>query len=169
MVICSGGVRVPCTHPIGMSLHHRRHTPAITYCLPHPSSPRSSSCCAAADAAIGTLASTTLACSTIDPILSSMFIGLCNDGIATIIGMFRILIAASVLLIIQLGIGADICCYHPGDKSRWLTDEEREEKLTGNNKDAVANGQFQMANPQHGYHSATVGPGVPKTGHATAV
>ncbi len=76
-------------------------------------------------AAMGTIATTTLSCTAIDPILSRLFEGLCNDGFGTVIGIARILIAAAVLLICQLGVGIDICCYHPGDKSAWVSDEDR--------------------------------------------
>ena len=40
------------------------------------------------------------------------------------IGIARILIAAGVLLLIQLGIGVDVCCYHPGDPLSWDDTDE---------------------------------------------
>jgi hypothetical protein len=49
-----------------------------------------------------------MSCSTIDPILSTLWTGACTNGVATIIGIARILIVASVLLFIQLGIGIDM-------------------------------------------------------------
>ena len=49
-----------------------------------------------------------MSCATIDPILSTLWTGVCTNGVATIIGIARILIAASVLLFIQLGIGIDM-------------------------------------------------------------
>ncbi len=101
--------------------------------------------------AVQTIADTTLACSAIDPIFSKLFHGLCNDGFATVIGIFRILMAASILLIIQLGIGVDICCFHPGDKSRWLTEEEKAAKVVGAQAGPAGSingdGTFQQANP----------------------
>jgi hypothetical protein len=54
-----------------------------------------------------------MSCQTIDPILSTLWTGACTNGVATIIGIARILIVASVLLFIQLGIGIDMrVCRH---------------------------------------------------------
>jgi len=64
-----------------------------------------------------------LSCQTMDPILSTLWTGVCTNGVATIIGIARILIAASVLLFIQLGIGIDMCCFHPGITSRYWAEE----------------------------------------------
>ena len=64
-----------------------------------------------------------MSCSTIDPILSTLWTGACTNGVATIIGIARILIVASVLLFIQLGVGIDMCCFHPGLTSRYWAEE----------------------------------------------
>ena len=64
-----------------------------------------------------------LSCNTIDPILATLWTGVCNNGVATIIGISRILIAAAVLLFIQLGVGIDMCCFHPGLTSRYWAEE----------------------------------------------
>lgn len=81
--------------------------------------------------AIHTIADRVVSCAHIDPIISKLWDGVCNGGFATVGYMFRILIAASVLLIVQLGIGVDVCCFHPGDGSRWLTDQEKNEMAMG--------------------------------------
>ena len=64
-----------------------------------------------------------MSCATMDPILSTLWTGACTNGIATIIGIARILIVASVLLFIQLGVGIDMCCFHPGLTSRYWAEE----------------------------------------------
>ena len=64
-----------------------------------------------------------LSCDTVDPILSTLWTGVCTNGVATIIGISRILIAAAVLLFIQLGVGIDMCCFHPGLTSRYWAEE----------------------------------------------
>jgi hypothetical protein len=118
-----------------------------------------------AKTALTALKDTALACSSIDPIISQIFEGLCNDGIATIIGMFRILIAASVLLIIQLGIGVDVCCFHPGDPSRWMDgSDDKSAKVMGTAPGpggvAVGEGEFSVNAPS----------GIPKaSAHQTSV
>ena len=57
-------------------------------------------------------------------LLSQLFTGLCNGTVASSIGIGRILIAAAALLLVQLCLITDVCCFHPGDASAWLTDEE---------------------------------------------
>lgn len=57
-------------------------------------------------------------------LLSQLFTGLCNGTITSSIAVGRILVAAAVLLIIQLCFAVDVCCFHPGDSSAWLTTEE---------------------------------------------
>ena len=57
-------------------------------------------------------------------LLSQLFTGLCNGTIASSIGIGRILIAAAALLLVQLCLITDVCCFHPGDPSAWLTAEE---------------------------------------------
>lgn len=120
----------------------------------------------AAKTSLVSLGDDTLACKSIDPILSKLFDSLCNDGFATMIGIFRILIAASVLLIIQLGIGVDLCCFHPGDSSRWLSEEEiaaQKSVEVSSSKPTtvhVGDAKFDGANPMMG---------VPKAGHGTTV
>ena len=64
-----------------------------------------------------------MSCATMDPILSTLWTGACTNGVATIIGISRILIAACVLLFIQLGVGIDMCCFHPGLTSRYWAEE----------------------------------------------
>lgn len=61
----------------------------------------------------------TLSCAAIDAIFSRFWTGLCNGTVVSAAGIARILIAAGVLLLIQLGIGVDLCCYHPGDPRSW--------------------------------------------------
>ena len=64
-----------------------------------------------ASSAIALVGSDTLSCAAIDAIFSQIWTGLCNGTVASAAGIARILIAASVLLLIQLGIGIDLCCY----------------------------------------------------------
>jgi hypothetical protein len=45
---------------------------------------------------------------------------ICGGAITSAIGIARILIAAGVLLFVQLAIGVDVCCYHPGDPNAWV-------------------------------------------------
>ena len=45
---------------------------------------------------------------------------MCTNFITSAIGISRILIAAGVLLFVQLAIGVEICCHHPGDEKAWV-------------------------------------------------
>lgn len=58
--------------------------------------------------------------------LSELLNGLCNDSIVASIKISRVLIAAAVLLAIQLFLSMDLCCYHPGDDAAWVSQAEEE-------------------------------------------
>jgi hypothetical protein len=130
--------------------------PSLTY---HPSDMASG--LNNANSALGSV-SAALACTPIDALISTLFTGLCNDGISTMIALFKILIAAAVLLVIQLGIGVDLCCYHPGHAAAWEEDEAGGApaagkggiELTGANKPglvlATPAGGYAVAVPVHG-------------------
>lgn len=77
-----------------------------------------------ANTSLTTMVTSGAACGAFDPVWSSLLKALCNGGIATVIVIFQVLIAASVLLVINVAIGADICFYHPGDDTVWMTEEE---------------------------------------------
>jgi hypothetical protein len=64
----------------------------------------------------------------VDEVLVTTFNALCNNGFAVLLYLFSILIAATVMLIIQLGVGADLCCYHPGDNTAWEEDADLQPK-----------------------------------------
>lgn len=119
-----------------------------------------------AETAVVELGTVQLGCQTIEPIFSDFFTFLCNDGFAVFIGISRIFIALSIMLVIQLGIGVDICCFHPGDPSRWLTDEEiaAQKAMDSTNSKPTAvhvvDEKFAGKNPMVG---------VPKVGHGTNV
>jgi len=55
--------------------------------------------------------SSVISCSYIDSLMSGVFEGLCGGGIASSVGVTRILIAAACLLILQLSLGVDLTCY----------------------------------------------------------
>jgi hypothetical protein len=113
---------------------------------------------------------TLLGCQSIDAILSTLFTGFCTNGIATVIGIARILIAASVFLFLQLGVGIDMCCFHPGYASRYLSEAELAEiaaakgmapvdpTATGGAKAVIvgAEGAFAGSNPQAGRGASVV-------------
>jgi len=69
--------------------------------------------------AIAQLQAGPFGCANIDGILNRLFMALCNDGFGTVIAICRILIALAVMLVLQLGVGVDVCCYHPGDPRAW--------------------------------------------------
>ena len=51
---------------------------------------------------------------------SRLWEGLCNGTVTSAIGISRVLIAAGVFMLLQMAIGIDLCCYHPGDKNAWV-------------------------------------------------
>ena len=61
-----------------------------------------------ATSSLNILITDTLSCAALDKIFSKFWDGLCNGTIASAIGIARILIAAGVLLLIQLAIGIDV-------------------------------------------------------------
>ena len=69
---------------------------------------------------VNMVASDALSCATFDAIFSRMFDGLCNGTVQSAAGIARILIAAGVLLLLQLGIGVDLCCYRADARARAL-------------------------------------------------
>ena len=52
-----------------------------------------------------------VSCANVDYLLSGVFNGLCGGGIASSVGVARILIAAASLLLLQLSLGVDLSCY----------------------------------------------------------
>lgn len=52
-------------------------------------------------------------------VIDPFFTALCTNAITSAIGIARILIAAGVLLWIQLAIGVEVCCHHPGHAAAW--------------------------------------------------
>ena len=96
-----------------------------------------------------------LGCQGIDAILSKLFTGFCTNTIATVIGISRILIAASIMLFLQLGVGIDMCCFHPGLTSRYLSEEEVLAKESGGASQTVlASSSHKVAPmPRGGGHS----------------
>ena len=65
----------------------------------------------------------TLSCQQIDPIIATFFNGFCTNTIGTLGGIARIFIAASVFLFFQIGMGIDLCCFHPGYTSRYVAED----------------------------------------------
>lgn len=59
-----------------------------------------------------------LSCSAVGALIDPLFTGLCG-AITASVGIARILIAAGVLLFVQLAIGVELCCHHPGDDGAW--------------------------------------------------
>jgi hypothetical protein len=64
-----------------------------------------------------------LSCQQIDPIIATFFNGFCTNTIGTLGGIARIFIAASVFLFFQIGMGIDLCCFHPGYTSRYVAED----------------------------------------------
>jgi hypothetical protein len=65
----------------------------------------------------------TVSCQQIDPIIATLFNGFCTNTIGTLGGIARIFIAASVFLFFQIGMGIDLCCFHPGYTSRYVAED----------------------------------------------
>jgi len=62
-------------------------------------------------------------CQQLDKLFSTLFSSLCNGTVSSIVGLARVLVAASVFLLLQMAIGIDICAWHPGDKKAWVDSE----------------------------------------------
>jgi hypothetical protein len=111
---------------------------------------------AAVASTVGSIGSivTLMGCQRIDQILSVLFTGFCTNTIATVIGISRILIAASIMLFLQLGVGIDMCCFHPGLTSRYLSEEEVLAKESGGASQTVlASSSHKVAPMPRGGHS----------------
>ena len=59
-----------------------------------------------------------LSCLAVAKLIDPLIAGLCT-GVASSIGLSRILIAAGALLSLQLAFGVSVCCNHPGDATAW--------------------------------------------------
>lgn len=69
---------------------------------------------------IGLIISDVLSCAAVGNVIDPLLTAICGGAITSAIGIARILIAAGVLLFVQLAIGVDVCCYHPGDPNAWV-------------------------------------------------
>ena len=86
-----------------------------------------SSNAAAAVSSISIIPNTVFSCVQVDALFSSLFDSLCNGTVSAAAGIAQCLVAAAVLMLLQMAIGIDICCYHPGDKTAWVDKGEMEE------------------------------------------
>lgn len=77
---------------------------------------------AASTSTLTLLTSDVMSCAGVKNVIDPFFTALCTNAITSAIGIARILIAAGVLLWIQLAIGVEVCCHHPGHPAAW-TDE----------------------------------------------
>ena len=86
-----------------------------------------SSSAAAAINSISIIPNTVFSCVQVDALFSSLFDSLCNGTVSAAAGIAQCLVAAAALMLLQMAIGIDICCYHPGDKTAWVDKGEMEE------------------------------------------
>ena len=63
---------------------------------------------------------TVLSCQQVDAMFSRLWEGLCNGTITSALGIAQVLIAAGVFMLLQMAVGIDLCCYHPGDSKAWV-------------------------------------------------
>jgi hypothetical protein len=99
----------------------------------------------------------TLSCQQIDPIIATFFNGFCTNTIGTLGGIARIFIAASVFLFFQIGMGIDLCCFHPGYTSRYVAeDPDAADAGAGAPKPMIITGvkapKVAGSNPMHTSH-----------------
>jgi len=99
----------------------------------------------------------TVSCQQIDPIIATFLNGFCTNTIATIGGIARIFVACSVFLFFQIGMGIDLCCFHPGYTSRYVTDDpDAQDDGAGKPKPMIITGvkapKIAGSNPMHHSH-----------------
>jgi hypothetical protein len=98
----------------------------------------------------------TVSCQQIDPIIATFLNGFCTNTIATIGGIARIFVACSVFLFFQLGMGIDLCCFHPGYTSRYVTEDPDADTGAGAPKPMIITGvkapKVAGSNPMHHSH-----------------
>lgn len=99
----------------------------------------------------------TVSCQQIDPIIATFLNGFCTNTIATIGGIARIFVACSVFLFFQIGMGIDLCCFHPGYTSRYVTDDpDAQDDAAGKPKPMIITGvkapKVAGSNPMHHSH-----------------
>ena len=70
-------------------------------------------------AAISAIPNAVFSCQQVDALFSAFFNSLCNGTVTSAAGIAQCLIAAGVFMLLQMAIGIDICCYHPGDAKAW--------------------------------------------------
>jgi hypothetical protein len=68
---------------------------------------------------IGNITGVVFGCANVDALFNNLFGALCNGTVTAAAGMAQMLIAAAVLMLVQMLIGVDLCCFHPGDPSVW--------------------------------------------------
>lgn len=74
----------------------------------------------ASNGGLSLIISDVLSCAAVGNVIDPLLTAICGGAITSAIGIARILIAAGVLLFVQLAIGVDVCCYHPGDPNAWV-------------------------------------------------
>jgi hypothetical protein len=73
----------------------------------------------AANNSISLLISDVVSCPSVSGIFDSFYGGLCGGFITSAITLATVLTAAAALLTLQMSLGVEVCCRHPGDADRW--------------------------------------------------
>ena len=99
---------------------------------------------------------TLLGCQQVDALFSRLWDGLCNGTVTSAIGIARVLIAAGVFMLLQMAVGIDLCCYHPGDARAWVDGGMAASKVASSEAPAAAaahhEGAHGGAHPEGGHH-----------------
>lgn len=75
---------------------------------------------AAAVASISAIPDKVFACVQVDALFNGLFDSLCNGTVSAAAGIGQCLVAAAVLMLLQMVMGVDQCCYHAGDAKAWV-------------------------------------------------
>ena len=74
----------------------------------------------AAVASISAIPDKVFACVQVDALFNGLFDSLCNGTVSAAAGIAQCLVAAAVLMLLQMIMGVDQCCYHAGDAKAWV-------------------------------------------------
>ena len=69
---------------------------------------------------IAAIPGTVFECVQVDALFNNLFDGLCNGTVTAAGGIAQCLVAAAALMLLQMIIGVDQCCYHAGDAKAWV-------------------------------------------------
>lgn len=70
-----------------------------------------------------------VSCMPVDAVFSQLWDGICNGSIVSGIMTSQLLVAAAAILAVMLGIGVDVCLFHPGARKAWLNGDEESPKV----------------------------------------